>query len=264
MRMMNRIVTLSVRRQAFRPIRCFAAPAKKYISIYNDASKVQYPVELLGGSHVEFAKLLYAFADQVESKNFDLYINEFNKLDEIIAKVGPFWAEAKILESKEFNSLNPGFSFVLAWMQNEGMVDMLPYVRSSYKELANEATKTLTVTITVAKEGDDLSAAKKEAQAMHAASENSSYSLRYETKYDPALVGGYTVEVGSYYVNKSSATASAAAAGAAASALAFDWTALPASAPRATPIADDMLVQLLGATVDDLMEADKAELKFGA
>ena len=40
---------------------------------------------------------------------------------------------------------------VIAWMQNEGMIDMLPYVKSSYKELANEASKVATATITIAK-----------------------------------------------------------------------------------------------------------------
>ena len=48
-----------------------------------------------------------------EGKKYNLYAKEFTKLDAIIEKAGPFWAEENILESSAFSSLNPGFTFVL-------------------------------------------------------------------------------------------------------------------------------------------------------
>lgn len=267
---MKRILTLGITRSplALRPVRCFAAPAQKYVDVYEGAKSVTYPVELLGGSHIEFAKMLYAFAEVAEGKKYNLYAKEFTKLDAIIEKAGPFWAEENILESSAFSSLNPGFTFVLAWMQNEGMIDMLPYVKSSYKELANEASKVATATITIAKDAAsssaEIAAAKKEIAAVHASGPQASYTLEYEFKVDPAIVGGYCFEVGSQCVNNSAAQQAAAAATSAGSAGVIDWTAVPAAPPRAAATADEMLIRLLGAKVDDLMDADKVELKYGA
>jgi|Transcript_73388 hypothetical protein len=268
---MRRIANLGFRSlSAVRPVvRCYAAPAAKYVEIFQSdfPTAESYPVELLGGPHIDFAKLLFAFATKTESKNYKLYVDDFAKLDGIIQKAGPFWAEEPAMESATFSSLSPGFKFVLGWMQSEGAVDSLPYVESAYKELYNEASKNIACTIVTSKAKEscatEVSAAEAAAKEI-AKSEFKDYKLVFEYKVDPAIGGGYTFEVGSIFVNKSAVAASSEAALAQASGAMKDWTALPAMPPKPTVHLSETLQRLLGADADDLASADKADLKYGA
>lgn len=251
------------------PVRFYVTPDAKYVKIYqSDFTKNQFPLELLGGSHVDFAKLLFVFADQCEGKNYKLYADEFNKLDETVSKIGPFWGEENFLESQDFRNFSAGFKFVLGWMQSEGAIDRVEYVRSAYKELINEANKETTATITLAEDPSQnkklFDEIKKEVQALHKKSPQKDYKLVVETKVDPAIGGGYIIEVCNQLFNKSAAAEAETAALQKASASQVDWTALPPAAPRPSASAPDTLVRLLGPVVDDLSVVDKVELKYGA
>merc|ERR1719469_1180225 len=115
--MMKRIASLGVRSLAARPVRCYAAPAKQLVEIFeSDFGKVEtYPVELLGGRHIEFSKLLFTFAMKLEGGKTEVMLEEFNKLDAIIAKSGSFWTEEPVMTSPTFKALNPSFKFVIGW-----------------------------------------------------------------------------------------------------------------------------------------------------
>lgn len=49
----------------------------------------------------------------MENKKFEVYVEDFKKLDSIIAEKGPFWAEEKIFQSPTFQGLSEGFKFIL-------------------------------------------------------------------------------------------------------------------------------------------------------
>eukprot|EP00668_Euglena_longa_P008014 GGOE01009649.1.p1 GENE.GGOE01009649.1~~GGOE01009649.1.p1 ORF type:complete len:266 (-),score=47.15 GGOE01009649.1:176-973(-) len=263
---MRRAVTLVGR--SLNGFRNYATPSAKYIQIYeSDFARNQYPLELLGGAHVDFAKLLYTFADQCENKRYEFFLEDFKKLDNIISKQGPFWGEENFFQSPVYSNLTEGFKFILGWIQSEGAIDRLENVRAAYKELVNEVKKETTATIIVAKEtrGSELSEIQSQVEAIHKESSLRGYKLVVETKVDPSIGGGYILEVCNQVVNRSAAAAAAeSAALEKASAAQVDWTSLPATPPRPSPSHPDTLIRLLGSVVDDLAEADKAEQKYGA
>jgi F0F1-type ATP synthase delta subunit len=249
--------------------RSYATPNTKYLEAYqSDFTKRAFPVELLGGSHVDFAKLLWVFADQIDGKQYQLYADEFKKLDEVIAKQGPFWGEDKILDASAFQGLQPGFLFVLAWMQSEGALDRLEYVRAAYQELVNEANQEAVAVISLAQDkstmGSKFADIEREVRAVHARSAWKNYKLVIQTKVKPELGGGYTFEVCGQVVDKSAAAAAETDSLKQASKSQTDWTAVPPAAARPNEALPDTLVRLLGSAVHDLAEIDQVELRYGA
>lgn len=250
-------------------VRSFATPAPKYVQIYNsDLSSRQYPAQLVGGMHVEFAKLLFTFAEECEGKNYKLFVDEFRKLDEIAATKGAFWAEENFLDAPAFKALNPGFKFLLAWMQSEGAIDRLDSVRRAYKELASEAAQECTAIVIVSQEPSaiktQIEEIQKEVALVLRTTAFKDYKLSFEFKVDPSIGGGYIFEVAHQVVNKSTAAAAETAALEKATGTIVDWTAMPPAPPRPSPVAPENLVRLLGPVVDDMMDADRVELKYGA
>eukprot|EP01004_Peranema_trichophorum_P007407 NODE_6183_length_915_cov_40.125000_g5592_i0.p1 GENE.NODE_6183_length_915_cov_40.125000_g5592_i0~~NODE_6183_length_915_cov_40.125000_g5592_i0.p1 ORF type:complete len:263 (+),score=48.30 NODE_6183_length_915_cov_40.125000_g5592_i0:54-842(+) len=261
--LMRRALGLS--RRAFSTSLIRLAPDAKLVKIYQDGDfeSAQYPVELVGGTHTSFAKLLYTFADSIEGKKYELYVNEFEKLEGIKKKLGPFWGEADILKDEAFSSLNPGFRFVLAWMASEGKIDALTYVKASYLELVDEITGQVRANITVGpKSKDKVETIKSEASQVLSKSGGAQKKIVFTVTED-ASVDGYYFEVGTIYVDKT-ASATKSSEGTGKKEVAYDWTALPQLPGLKKSSTPDFLLKILGGKVDELQEADAVERKFYA
>jgi len=244
-----------------------AGPSEQYVKIYNSDFETQtYPITLLGGTQTAFAKLLYKFAEEVESKNFDLYLEDFKKHAKIVSKLGPFWVQADVLNDPDFAELSAGFRFVLAWMQNERQLDNLDRVKTAYLELADEVSQRARATIIVPWEPD--SQTQKIQAIQHEA--NSLYSegggkgrLIFEYKVVPEITDGYIIEVSNLVVNKTAAAQSAKTV-AASKEQEKDWSAVPALPAKAVPKYSDLLTKLIGAEMDILADINDVERRVGA
>lgn len=84
----------------------------------------QAPVGFRRFSKRFFILLCTGSADQIDGKQYQLYADEFKKLDEVIAKQGPFWGEDKILDASAFQGLQPGFLFVLGVQNGKGWASL--------------------------------------------------------------------------------------------------------------------------------------------
>eukprot|EP00906_Rhabdomonas_costata_P015936 RCo022840 len=246
----------------------FAAPAAKYLEIYSGDFETQsYPVQLLGGTHTSFAKMLYKFAEQAEGGNFDVYIEDFQKLSKIAADVGPFWIEQDVLNDPAFSALSPGFRFALGWMQSERMLDSLQNVKSSYQELVDALAKQIRATITVpwdpSSNRSEIERIEAEAKELYSArNPGTAPKVIFQIEVNPSLKDGYTFEIDNLFVNKSAA-AIAASASAAGKDQIKDWTALPALPAKAVSKENDLLLKLIGAELDQLAEIDDVERRVG-
>jgi len=269
---MRRTLAFTLRRSCKRPfsIGCprFAAPAAKYLEIYNGDFEAQsYPMQLLGGTHTSFAKMLYKFAEKAESGNFDVYLQDFQKLSGIAAQVGPFWSEDDVLNNPAFSDLSPGFRFALGWMQSERMLDSLPLVKASYQELVDASSNQIRATITVpwdpSSNRSEVERIESEARDMYAArNSGAAPKVIFQVEVNTSLKDGYTFEIDNLYVNKSAA-AIAASSSAAGKDQTRDWTALPALPAKAAPKENVLLLKLIGAELDQLAEIDEVERRVG-
>jgi hypothetical protein len=245
-----------------------AAPDAKYVAIFKSDFETQaFPIDLLGGSHIAFAKVLYKFAEQVDNGNFDLYLKDFEAMTTVVAKAGPFWTEADILNDPAFDILSPGFRFTLAWMQAEKLIDALNQVRDAYTELADTTTNQVRATISVpwdpSSQQGEVSRIEGEARELYVSKGGKSSKILFQYKVNPELKEGYTFEIDNLYVNKSGGALTASSA-AAAKDHQKDWTAMPALPVKPIAKGSDLLLKLIGAELDQLADVDEVERKIGA
>jgi hypothetical protein len=246
----------------------FNAPANKYLEIYNgDFEKQSFPINLLGGSHITFSKILFKFAEQAEGSNFDLYLKDFESLSQIAAKLGPFWTEAEFMNDDRFSSLSPGFRFTLAWMQSERMLDSLNQVKASYQELADSFTKQVRAVITVpwdpSSRRDEMDKIEAEAKALfNERNQGSNIQVIFQHQMNMHLKDGYTYEIDNLFVNKSAA-ARAASSTIASKDQQKDWTAMPALPVKPIAKESPLLLKLIGADLDQLADIDEVERRCG-
>jgi hypothetical protein len=211
--------------------------------------------------------MLYKFAELADGGDFELYIQDFQKLSQIAAEVGPFWIEQDVLNDPTFSALSPGFRFALGWMQSERMLDSVQHVKTSYQELVDAMSKQIRATVTVpwdpSSNPSELERIEAEAKELYSA-RNPGATPKYifQVEVNPSLKDGYTFEIDNLFVNKSAA-AIAASASAAGKDQAKDWTALPALPTKAVPKQNELLLKLIGAELDQLAEIDDVERRVG-
>ncbi|KAH9578222.1 ATPase [Trypanosoma melophagium] len=238
----------------------FYTPSEGMRKLYNsDFDNSQFPLNIVPSDSVLFAKFLYKAAEQ--TGNFDAVLKDFQTIASTSGKLPIFWERTAVVEDiAEFKKLSEPTFFTLVWMQNNGMLDLIPNVAEVYEAYVNAKQKRAVAKIYVApgKEGDTTEA-KRVAQELHKeAKELNGYTLTFKTVVDNSIVAGFAVELAGQYVNRAEGqkkTTSSTDEG--------DYTNIPAPKHVKTVWEDNIETEVLRRYLDSLSEFDEEEAKYG-
>lgn len=230
---------------------------KLYASNFENAT---FPLNIVPSDSTLFAKFLYKAAEPKSA--FDATLKDFDAIAAASAKLPVFWERTADVENMaEFKALSPATFFTLIWMQNNGMLELLPGVRDSFETYVNAQKKKAVAKIYVNDAKDaSIAEAKKVAQELHKANADlNGYTLEFKTVIDKDIVSGFAVELVGLYVNQAKGAESSAKV----SADDIDYTNVPAPKITKTIWEDNVETEVLRKYIDQLAAFDAEEAKVG-
>lgn len=222
----------------------------------SDLENAKYPTDLVPSDSILFAKFLFKACEA--KGNFDAVTKDFETIQAASAKLPIFWERNAELEKiAEFKGLNPATTFTLFWMQDNGMLEMLPAVREAFETYVSAQRNTVTAKIYVgdAKDTKSVEAAKKAAQAAH----KDKRTLAFKVVVDTDIVSGFAVDIAGCYISDAKGKEVAAAA----SSADVDYTNVPAPKLFKTIWDDNVETEVLRKYFDQLALYDQEEAKIG-
>lgn len=258
---MLRRITLSSGLRAATAVRCYTPPEdlkKLYGSKFEDGA---FPLNIVPGDSTMFAKFLYKSAEPKSA--FDVILKDFDAIATASTKLPVFWERTANIESMpEFKSLSPATTFTLVWMENNGMLDLIPSVRDAFETYVNAQRKKAVVKIFVAdaKDTKAVSEAKKVAEELHKSTKDlNGFTLEFKTLVDNTFVSGFAVELAGQFVNQAKGVETNAAK----SSDDVDYTNVPAPKISKTVWDDNVETEVLRKYVEQMALYDAEEAKTG-
>lgn len=230
---------------------------KLYGSNFENAT---FPLNIVPSDSTLFAKFLYKAAEPKSA--FDAVLKDFDAIAAVSTKLPVFWERNADVENiAEFKALAPATVFTLIWMQNNGMLELIPAVRESFETYVNAQKKKAVAKIYVNDLKDaSVAEAKKVAQELHKGnSDLNGYTLEFKIIVDKEIVSGFAVDLVGQYVNQ----AKGAEASAKISGDDVDFTNIPAPKISKTIWEDNVETEVLRKYIDQLAQYDAEEAKNG-
>lgn len=236
-------------------------PSEELKTLYaTNFENATFPLNIVPSDSTLFAKFLYKAAEPKSA--FDAVLKDFDTVAAASTKLPVFWERTADVESMaEFKGLSPAMFFTLVWMQNNGMLELLPAVRESFETYVNAQKKKAVAKIFVNDAKDaSIAEGKKIAQELFkSAQELAGYTLEFKVVIDKDIVSGFAVELIGLYVNQ----AKGAEASTKISADDVDYTNVPTPKVTKTIWEDNVETEMLRKYIDQLALYDAEEAKNG-
>lgn len=257
--MFRRLAVSSV--SAIAAVRCYTPP-EDLKKLYNSKFENEaFPLNIVPGDSTMFAKFLYKSAEA--KGTFDTILKDFDTIAAAATKLPVFWERTANVETiAEFKSLSPATTFTLVWMENNGMLELLPSVRDAFETYVNAQRKKAVVKIFVADAKDTaaVNEAKKVAQELHKETKDlNGFTLEYKTLVDKSFVSGFAVELAGQFVNQAKGAETVAAK----SSDDVDYTNVPVPKFNKTVWEDNVETEVLRKYIDQMAQYDAEEAKTG-
>ncbi|ESL06441.1 hypothetical protein TRSC58_05886 [Trypanosoma rangeli SC58] len=237
----------------------FYTPSEGLKKLYtSDFDTAAFPLNIVPGDSVLFAKFLYKAAEP--TGNFDVILKDFQTIATASSKFPIFWERTTIIEDvAEFKNLSEPTFFTLVWMQNNGMLDLIPEVAEVFETYVNAKQNKAVAKIYVAPgKESDVAEAKRVAQELHKeAKELAGHTLVFKTVVDRSIVTGFAVELAGQYVNRAEGHKQHTTVDEA------DYTTVPPPRLSKTVWEDNIETEVLRRYLDSLAEYDAEEAKHG-
>lgn len=229
----------------------------------SDFDKGTFPVEVVAGDGLLFAKFLFRAAEQKNS--FDAIIKDFDTVTATAKKLGVFWERTvDVTQVAELKSCNPATLFTMRWMQTNALLEEWGLVQNIFLSYANARNKKLVAVISIAGSekdcADDVKAAKEYGKTLQKQLDatRAAFSLEFVIRKDPTFVSGWSVDVaGLYHSTAKGAEVKAA------SEEDVDYTNVPAVKHSKTTWEDSVETEVLRKYLDSLAQYDAEEAKLG-
>jgi len=238
----------------------FYSPPEDLKKLYSsDFEAAAFPVGIVPSDSTLFAKFLYKAA---EPKNaYDAILKDFETISAASTKLPVFWERTAVIDGMaEFKNLSAPTYFTLVWMQNNGMLELIPSVREAFETYVNAQRKKAVAKIYVNDAKDVSAEAKKVATELHKSiAELNGFSLELKTVIDKSIVSGFAVEIAGRYVNQ----AKGAEASAKVASDDVDYTNVPVPKVSKTVWEDNVETEVLRKYIDQLAQYDAEEAKVG-
>lgn len=185
--------------------RFYTPPADLQKLYASDFDKQKFPVNIVPSDSVLFAQFLFKAAEP--KGNFDVIVKDLAAIAAAVPKLPVFWERTcNVHEVKEFKSLSAPVIFTLAWMQNNGMLELLPDVAQVYEAYANAQLKRVAAKVYVApgEEGNakNIEAARKVAdEVIKGNPALKGFTLTTKVIVDRSIVSGFAVDVQGTFIN---------------------------------------------------------------
>lgn len=245
-------------------IRCYTPPADVTKLYQSDFERSAFPCDIVPSDSTLFAKFLYKSAEAGNS--FDTILKDFNTIQTTSKKLPVFWQRSINLDSvSEFKSLSPATLFTLHWMQDNGMLELIPQVSEAYSTYVNAKQKKVVAKVFVnpSQTNDSGIIAKAQAAAAKLQGENASlkgYTLVVQAIGDADIKSGFAVDLnGAYYTEAKGDEVSTGSS----AAKEVDYTQVPKSTFTKTKWEDSAEVEVLGKYFESLAKYDAEEAKVG-
>lgn len=239
----------------------FYTPPEDLKKLYaSDFEAAAFPLNIVPSDSTLFAKFLYKAA---EPKNaFDVILKDFDAIAAANTKLPIFWERTASVEGMpEFKSLNPATFFTLVWMQNNGMLELIPQVREAFETYVNAQRKKSVAKIFVSDAKDaSVAEAKKVATELHkSVKELAGFALDFVVVVDKSIISGFAVELAGQFVNQ----AKGAEASSKVASDDIDYTNIPVPKVIKTVWDDNVETEVLRKYIDQLALYDAEEAKLG-